>query len=205
MENKKVRIAVLVSGSGTNLQSIIDATRNGILSSVEIALVVSNKADAYALKRAKEAGLETLFLDSKMFGSREEYFDMICQKLERKNVDLICLAGFLLKLEGSIFKKFSERILNIHPALLPKFGGKGMYGHYVHEAVLNAEEKESGATVHMVDEEFDHGPTLLQRKVPVLLGDTPDILTERILKEEHILYPEAIRLFIQTHLKVSTL
>lgn len=197
--NKKIKIGVLVSGNGTNLQSILDATNGGILKMAQVAIVISNKPDAYALKRAKDVGVETLFLDSKIFGSRQEYFDMICQELEKREVDLLCLAGFLLKLEGSIFKKFSERILNIHPALLPKFGGKGMYGHFVHEAVLNAEEKESGASVHMVDEEFDHGPVLLQRKVPVLSGDTPEILAERILKEEHILYPEAIRLYIQSH------
>ncbi len=203
--NKKIKIGVLVSGNGTNLQSILDATtRGGILNMAQVAIVISNRPEAYALKRAKDAGVETLFLDSKIFGSREEYYDMICQELEKRDIDLLCLAGFLLKLEGSIFKKFSDRILNIHPALLPKFGGKGMYGHFVHEAVLNAEEKESGASVHMVDEEFDHGPVLLQRKVPVLPGDTPEILAERILKEEHVLYPEAILLYIQSHLKIPT-
>ncbi len=202
-KDKKIKIGALVSGNGTNLQSILDAMKRGVLKNIaQGVIVISNRPEAYALKRAQEAGVEALFLDSKLFGSRQEYFDMICQELEKREVDLICLAGFLLKLEGNIFKKFSERILNIHPALLPKFGGKGMYGHFVHEAVLNAEEKESGASVHLVDEEFDHGPVLLQRKVPVLGRDTAQVLADRVLKEEHILYPEAIRLYIQTKLKI---
>src|SRR3989338_7699790 len=193
----KVKIAVLASGNGSNLQAIIDATSSEVLKLAEVVLVIANKKEAFALERAKRAGIEALFLDPLSFSTRFSYFEKITDELENRKVDLVCLAGFLLKLEGPILKRFSKRLLNIHPALLPKFGGKGMYGHYVHEAVLKSGDKESGCTVHLVDEQFDHGPVLLQRKVPVLAGDTPEILAQRVLKEEHRLYPEAISMYIR--------
>ncbi|MBI2119462.1 MAG: phosphoribosylglycinamide formyltransferase [Elusimicrobia bacterium] len=196
----KVKIAVLASGNGSNLQAIIDATYSEVLKLAEVTLVIANKKEAFALERAKRARIEALFLDPLSFSTRFAYFEKMTEELENRKVDLVCLAGFLLKLEGPILKKFSKRILNIHPALLPKFGGKGMYGHHVHEAVLKAGEKESGCSVHVVDEDFDHGPILLQRKVLVLPEDTPQTLADRILKEEHLLYPEAIHLYIQKNI-----
>src|SRR3990167_4314350 len=197
----KVKIAVLASGNGSNLQAIIDATSSEVLKLAEVVLVIANKKEAFALERAKRAGIEALFLDPLSFSTRFSYFEKITDELENRKVDLVCLAGFLLKLEGPILKRFSKRLLNIHPALLPKFGVKGMYGHHVHEAVLKAGEKESGCSVHVVDQDFDHGPILLQRKVLVLPEDTPQTLADRILKEEHLLYPEAIHLYIQKYLK----
>ena len=197
---KKARIGVLVSGSGSNLQAIIDATRSTTLENAEVAAVISNKKDAYALERARKAGIDALFLNPKEFPDRRDYFEKISEELRKRKADLVCLAGFLLKLESNILERFSGRILNIHPALLPKFGGQGMYGHYVHEAVIRKGEKESGCTVHVVDEEFDHGEIVLQRKVPVLPGDTAEKLAARVLKEEHKLYPEAISLYIKNHL-----
>ena len=159
--------------------------------------MISNKKEAFALERARNAGVDALFVDPKESPSRTDFFAKIIAELEKRNVGLVCLAGFLLKLEPNIIGRYPKRILNIHPALLPKFGGKGMYGHYVHEAVLKSGDKESGCTVHLVDEQFDHGPVLLQRKVPVLAGDTPEILAQRVLKEEYRLYPEAISMYIR--------
>lgn len=198
---KKIRIGVLVSGNGSNLQALIDASRTEVLSCAEIVLVISNKKEAFALKRAQQANIETLFLDQKLFSSRTDYFQKICEEMKKREVELICLAGFLLKCEPNLIRCFQNRILNIHPALLPKFGGKGMYGMRVHEAVIRSGEKESGCTVHLVDEEYDHGPILLQRKVPVLAGDTAETLAQRVLKEEHLAYPEAVRLWIEKEFK----
>ncbi len=177
-----IQIGVLVSGGGSNLQAILDATQAGVLKNLaRVALVVSNKKEAFALERAQKAGAESLFLDPKSFAARQDFFQQIIDEFRKRKVDVVCLAGFLLKLEPNIIAAYRGRILNIHPALLPKYGGKGMYGHYVHEAVIRACEKESGCTVHLVDEEFDHGPALGQRKVPVLPDDTPETLAARWL------------------------
>jgi phosphoribosylglycinamide formyltransferase-1 len=194
--NPKVKIGVLVSGGGSNLQAILDAVRTPRLSSAEVSIVISNKPGVRALERAAQAGVEARFLDPKAFANREQYYEEILRLFEERGVDLICLAGFLLKLEPNIVARFKDRILNIHPSLLPRHGGKGMYGHFVHEAVIRAGDAESGCTVHLVDNEFDHGATILQRKVPVLPGDTPEALAERVLKEEHLLYPEAIARYL---------
>ena len=197
----KVQIGVLVSGSGSNLQAILDAVRSQMLDEAEVAVVISNKKEAYALERARNAGVDALFINPKEFPSRTDFYSRIIAEFEKKDVGLVCLAGFLLMLEPNIINRYPKRILNIHPALLPKFGGKGMYGHFVHEAVLKSGDKESGCTVHVVDEQFDHAPVLLQRKVPVLAGDTPEALAQRVLKEEHRLYPEAISMYIKNLIK----
>ena len=194
---EKIKIAVLVSGSGSNLQSMRDAVKTGAGPSAEIAIVISNKESAYALTRAQQANIPHLLLDPKAYRTREDFFAQVIYELEEIRADMICLAGFLLKLEPNIIRKFKGRILNIHPALLPKYGGKGMYGHFVHEAVLKSGEKESGCSVHVVDEEFDHGPVLLQRKIAVQPQDTPETLAARVLEQEHLLYPEAVKLFIE--------
>lgn len=195
--NKLVRIGVLVSGSGSNLQAIMDATRTKLLQDCEVALVISNKKDAFALERAKKENVPALFLNPQNYISRTAYFEKIIEELTKYKVDLVCLAGFLLKIESNLIQLFPRKILNIHPSLLPKFGGKGMYGTKVHEAVLKAGEKESGCTVHIVDDEYDHGPIVSQKKVPVMPQDSVATLAARVLTEEHKLYPEAIRLFIQ--------
>ena len=191
------RIGVLVSGGGTNLQAIIDGCESGHIPDSRVAVVISNRKDAYALERAKKHDIRGVYLERKDCESAALYFEAVKKELEKEKVDLVCLAGFLLKLEPNIVRGFKGRIMNIHPALLPKFGGPGMYGHHVHEAVIKAGEKESGCTVHFVDEIYDHGKIALQARVPVMENDTPDELAARILKEEHRIYPEAIKLFFE--------
>lgn len=191
----KVKIGVLVSGRGSNLGAIIDACKTGKIPG-EVVVVISNRQQAYALERAKIAGIEAMFIDPKEFKNLELYSDRLCAEMQKRNVEIICLAGFLLKLTGKILQVYKNRILNIHPALLPEFGGKGMYGLNVHKAVIASGKKVSGCTVHIVDEEYDHGEIILQRKVAVLPEDTPQTLAERVLKEEHIAYPEAINIII---------
>lgn len=197
-----VQLGVLISGGGSNLQAILDAARAGVLKGrAEVAVVISNRGDAYGLERAKAAKVPALFLDPKAFPSRADYFARILQEFKFKNVDLVCLAGFLLKVEPNFIEAYRGRILNIHPALLPKYGGKGMYGHFVHEAVVANREKESGCSVHFVDEEFDRGPVLAQRKVPVLPSDKAEDVAARVLKEEHILFPSAILEYLNSQNK----
>jgi phosphoribosylglycinamide formyltransferase-1 len=185
----------LVSGGGTNLQALLDAEKNNGLGCGKIALVVSDRPGVYALERAKAAGVPALVEvpDKKIpkEARRQEHSSRILRLAEDHRIDLIVLAGFLAILAGEIIQKYSGRIINLHPALLPKFGGEGMYGERVHRAVLEAGEKESGCTVHLVDAGTDTGPILLQRRVPVLPDDTPETLAERIHREEHIAIVEA--------------
>ncbi len=189
-----IKIAVLVSGEGTNLQSLIDSCKSGFIPG-EIVLVISSRQGAYALERARKENIDTVIIEKKDFKNEEEYSAEILKEVNKKSVDLICLAGFLLKLGSKIIKAYKNKIMNIHPALLPSFGGEGMYGIKVHEEVLKSGEKYSGCTVHIVDEEYDHGRIILQKKVPVKKNDTPHMLAERVLKEEHKLYPEAVKMF----------
>jgi len=201
----KVKIMVLVSGGGTNLQALLDAQNNGAFGSGgsggEIVLVVSDNPKAYALERAKAAGVSAVVEepDKRITRDerRQELSDRILRLTETYNINLIILAGFLSILKGEIVRRYSSRIINLHPSLLPKFGGDGMYGERVHRAVLDAGEKESGCTVHLVDAGVDTGPILLQRKVPVLQGDTPDTLAERIHSEEHIVIVEAVKIMVE--------
>ncbi|MHB9155160.1 MAG: phosphoribosylglycinamide formyltransferase [Endomicrobiales bacterium] len=196
------KIGVLVSGGGSNLQAIIDACEAGVLKGLaEVAVVISNRSDAFALERAKKHGIPGFFIDRKQFKDGAAYCEKLVEVLKERRAGLVCLAGFLLKLEPNFIRAFKGRIINIHPALLPKFGGKGMYGHHVHEAVVAAKEQESGATVHWVDEEFDHGEMIIQAKVTVPATDTPDALARRVLEVEHRIYPEAIRKVIKTVLE----
>jgi phosphoribosylglycinamide formyltransferase-1 len=198
---KTARIAVLVSGGGSNLQTILDAQKAGGLAGAEVVLVLSSKSDAYALTRAKDSGIRTTVVERKAFSSDEAFNAATLAPLIEAEADILCLAGYLRKLGPGIIQRYRGRILNIHPALLPKFGGPGMYGHYVHEAVLKSGDKESGCTVHVVDEEFDHGPVLAQAKVPVQPGDTPETLAARVLEQEHQLYPKTIREFCEKYMK----
>jgi phosphoribosylglycinamide formyltransferase-1 len=191
---KSIRIAVLLSGSGTTLQNLIDRIADGRLDA-KIVQVVSSKANAFGVERARKANLPVAVVERKQFDSVESFSSAIFEHC--RDADLVCLAGFLqlLKPPGD----FSGRVLNIHPALLPAFGGKGMYGHHVHEAVLKAGVAESGCTVHFVDDHYDHGEIVVQKRVPVLPGDTPDTLATRIFTYECEAFPEAIRLWADQH------
>ncbi len=184
-----VKIGVLASGGGTNFQAIIDACESGKVDA-KVVVVVCNKKDAFALQRAKKHNIRAVFIDSK----KHDFDKKAVEVLQKHKVDLVCLAGFLLKLGKNFIRKYKNKILNIHPALLPKFGGKGMYGINVHKAVIEAGEKISGCTVHLVDEKYDHGKVVLQKKVRVFKNDTPEKLQKRVLKQEHKLYPDAIKL-----------
>jgi formyltetrahydrofolate-dependent phosphoribosylglycinamide formyltransferase len=155
-----VGVGVLVSGGGSNFEALVAAARRGEIPGADFRLLVSNKPGVGALDRAARLGVPARVIDPKTFPDRTAYFDALARVLDENGVRVVCLAGFLLKVEPNFVRRFAGRVLNIHPALLPKFGGKGMYGHHVHEAVLAAGEKESGCTVHLVDDEFDHGPRL---------------------------------------------
>ncbi|WP_053985491.1 phosphoribosylglycinamide formyltransferase [Niameybacter massiliensis] len=186
---RELRIAVLVSGSGSNLQSIIDAVENHTLTS-QIVSVISNKEDAFGLERAKTHHIPAYFINPK----EEGYDEKLLARLQEDQVDLVVLAGYLKIVDANLIKAYRGRIINIHPSLLPKFGGKGYYGIRVHEAVLAAGESESGATVHFVDEGVDTGKAILQKTVPVYETDTPQLLQQRVLHEvEHKILVEAIK------------
>jgi len=187
--NKK-KIAVLVSGSGSNLQSIIDNVENGNLN-CEITYVIADR-ECYGLQRAEKHGIKTLLLDRKIIDNKLAN-EIIDSTLERCKTDYIVLAGYLSILTEKFIKKWDKRVINIHPSLLPKFGGKGMYGIKVHEAVIKAGEKESGCTVHFVTNEIDAGEIITNVKVPVLEDDTPETLQKRVLEQEHKLLIKGIK------------
>lgn len=192
------KLAVLVSGGGSNLQSIIDQTKNGILKDIaEVVIVISNNPSAYGLERAKKENIKAVALDYKNM-DKKDYDEQLYKLIKESGADLICLAGYLKKVPDIIVKEYKSRILNIHPALLPKFGGKGMYGHFVHEAVVKAKEKKSGPTVHYVDENYDTGSIILQKEVPVYETDTPEDVAARVLIQEHIIFPQAIKKVIES-------
>lgn len=189
----KIKLGVLVSGGGSNLQAIIDACQSGVLRNrAEVSLVISSNPNAFALERASRHEIDGLSIKIKCFPSPADHSKEMISHLQRRNVGIVCLAGYTLKLDSSFIEAYRGRIINIHPALLPKFGGKGMYGIHVHEAVIAAHESESGATVHFVDEEYDHGEIVEQRKAPVSPLDTPETLAKRVLEIEHEIYPMAI-------------
>ena len=190
-----MKIAVFVSGGGTNLQAIIDKIDSGYLSGVEISLVVASNENAYALTRAADNGIPSKVLSVKDFASRDEWDQTVLDTVKRSGAELIVLAGYLSLLGEKTVKAFSNRIINIHPALIPSFCGAGMYGIKPHKAALARGVKVSGATVHYVNENYDEGPIILQKSVAVLPGDTPEILQQRIMKEcEQVILPKAIRL-----------
>ncbi len=192
-----MNIAILCSGSGTNFQAIIDNVKSGYISA-RIALVVSDNDNAFALERAKKAGIETLILDKKNFKTREDFDKEIIKSLKKKNVELVVLAGFMRLLSSHFIKEYKNRIMNIHPALLPAFKGK----HGIKDA-LEYGAKVTGSTVHFVDEQLDHGAIILQRAVEIKDSDTEESLLERVHMEEHKIYPEAIKLFVEGKLKME--
>jgi len=198
----KTRIAVLCSGGGSNLQAIIDSVEAGKIDG-EIVLVLANASKAYALERARNHGIPCEFVSKKQAGSTEAFNDVILSKLQAAHVDLVVLAGYLPIVGAQIVRAYPHKIINIHPALIPSFCGVGMYGHYVHEAVLAYGAKISGATTHFVDEEVDHGGVIMQKSVPVLEGDTAETLAARVLTVEHEILPETVRLFCAGKLGVD--
>ncbi|MBE5741995.1 MAG: phosphoribosylglycinamide formyltransferase [Clostridiales bacterium] len=198
------KIAVLVSGGGTNLQALIDAEKRGELVNGKISLVLSSKPDVYALERAKNNGIKSVVLPRKEFGSANEYSKAIADTLVSEGIDLVVLAGFLTIIDEQVYEKFPNRIINVHPALIPSFCGKGYYGLKVHEAALAKGVKLSGATVHIVTPECDAGPIILQKAVEVKEDDTPETLQRRIMEEaEWKLLPQAVRLFCEDKITVK--
>lgn len=195
-------IACLASGSGSNVQAIIDAIAAGTLPA-RITAVISNVPGAGVLDRAQRHGIPAIVVDHRAFPRREDFERQLCGVIDGGRAELVCLCGFLRVLTPWFVSHYTGRILNIHPALLPDFGGRGFHGSKVHQAVLAAGRKTSGCTVHIVDAEVDHGPIILQRTVPVLPGDTPETLSARVLEQEHLAYPEAIGLFATGRVTVA--
>jgi phosphoribosylglycinamide formyltransferase-1 len=198
---KKLKLGVFASGRGSNFQAIYQAIQDGNLNA-DIQLVISNNADAGALDFAREKGIPALHLDRKQFASADKFDATLLAALAEHNVDFIVLAGYMKLIRPAIVAAYTNRIMNIHPALLPAFGGKGMYGHFVHKAVLEYGCKVSGVTVHLVDEKYDHGPIILQQPVPVEEGDTPEKLAARILTFEHQVFARALQLFAEDRVKI---
>ena len=199
-----VRIAVLVSGGGTNLQALIDAQSRGELKNGRIAAVLSSRPDAYALDRAARAGIPGYVVARKDFASNREMTIALVDKLRELNIGLVVLAGFLHILTGEMVAAFPNAILNVHPALIPSFCGAGYYGLHVHEAALAYGVKLTGATVHFVNEEPDGGPIVLQRAVEILEGDTPEVLPRRVMEQaEWQILPQAVSLFCEGRLCVE--
>ena len=190
-----LKIAVLVSGGGTNLQAIIDAIDGGRITNTEIAVVISNNQNAYALTRAENAGIEHKCISPKDYENRALFEDALLEAIDSYSVNLIVLAGFLVAIPAKMVEKYERRIINIHPSLIPSFCGKGYYGLKVHEAALNRGVKVSGATVHYVDAGMDTGPIILQKAVSVEPGDTPEVLQKRIMEQaEWVILPQAINM-----------
>lgn len=198
---KGLNLAVLISGGGTNLQALIDACEKSDFPA-QINVVISNRPGVGGLDRAAKAGIPSHVVDHKDHDSRESFEAALNETLEKYDVDLVCLAGFMRILTPVFIDRWAGRILNTHPALLPKHGGEGMFGHHVHEAVLAAGDSESGASIHLVIAECDQGPVIVQRSVPVMPGDTPDSLAARVLEQEHIAYPEAVRLIAEGRVNI---
>ncbi len=198
------RIAVLVSGGGTNLQALIDAKAAGKIPEGEFAAVVASSPDAYALQRAEKAGIPTYVINRKDYGSNQELTIALTALLQEQKIDLIVLAGFMYILTGELVNAYPNAILNVHPALIPSFCGEGCYGLHVHEKALAYGVKVSGATVHFVSEECDGGPIILQKAVNVEEGDTPEVLQRRIMEQaEWIILPKAVDLFCRDKLSVE--
>ncbi len=201
----KKKIVVLVSGGGTNLQAIIDSIESKVITNAEIACVISSKEGAYALERAKKAGIDTLVVPRKNYNSNEEYsLKLLSVLTEEIKPDLIVLAGFMTVLTDEFIDSFTSKIINVHPSLIPSFCGNGFYGLKVHEAALERGVKVTGATVHFVNKITDGGPIIIQKTVNVMDGDTPEILQKRVMTEaEWHIMPEAINLFCNDKLEVA--
>jgi phosphoribosylglycinamide formyltransferase-1 len=198
----KINIAVFVSGGGTNLQSIIDHIEAGNINGT-IQIILSSREDAYALQRAQRHGIQGIYMGKKNYPDLKERNEKIMELLNEKKIDLIVLAGYMSILDKEVVETYRNRIINIHPSLIPSFCGKGFYGEKVHKAVLEYGVKITGATVHFVDEGTDTGPVILQKAVPVKDDDTVETLAKRVLTVEHELLPRAIKLFAEQKLKIE--
>ncbi len=199
-----LKIGICVSGGGTNLQAIIDAVNSGKIQNTQIAVVVSNNPNAYALERAKNAGIPGVVVSRKDHPDKDEFNQALIASLEDAGVDLVVLAGFLVVIPPEMVKRFPNKIINIHPSLIPSFCGTGYYGLKVHEGVLARGVKYTGATVHFVDEGTDSGPIIIQKPVAVKNGDTPEVLQRRVMEEaEWQILPEAINLIAQNKVRVE--
>ena len=199
-----LNITVLVSGGGTNLQALIDAQSRGELKGGRLNCVISSRADAYALERAEKAGIATEVLIRREYASAEDYDKALLDLLERRQTGLVVLAGFMTIVSETVSRRYENRMINVHPALIPSFCGPGYYGLHVHEAVLKKGVKLTGATVHFVNEVCDGGPIILQKAVEVLDGDTPEILQRRVMEQaDWVLLPQAVSLFCEGRLRVE--
>jgi phosphoribosylglycinamide formyltransferase-1 len=197
-----MNIAVFASGRGSNFQAILDAIDAGFLPA-KVVVLVSNKSDAGAMKIAGAHNILTRHISQQMFTSEEALADAMLEVLEEYHTEFIVLSGYLKKIPAQVIRQYRNRIVNIHPALLPSFGGEGMYGHRVHEAVMASGEKVSGATVHLVEEEYDRGPIVLQKTVDIDPNDTPDSLAAKVLKIEHEIFPFALKAFAEGRVRVE--
>lgn len=198
-----LKLAVCVSGGGTNLQAIIDGIENGTITDTEISVVISNNPGVYALERAKQHGIEAICISPKQYESRQEFNEDFLKKLDSYDVDLVVLAGFLVVIPRQMIEKYRNRIINIHPSLIPSFCGTGYYGLKVHKRVLERGVKVTGATVHFVDEGTDTGPIILQKAVEVQQGDTPEVLQRRVMEQaEWVILPQAIKLIANGQVSV---
>jgi phosphoribosylglycinamide formyltransferase-1 len=196
-------VGVLASGNGTNLQAILDASQAPKSIGARVAVVISNEPQAFTLERARKMGVDAVVVNHRDFDTRERFEEKLIEELDSREVDLVCLAGFMRILTPFFVRHYQGRMMNIHPALLPLFGGKGFYGDKVHRAALESGMKFSGCTVHFVTEETDGGPIILQAVVPILDDDTAETLAGRIHKKEHEIYPEAVKLFAEGRLEVT--
>lgn len=198
-----LNIAVLVSGGGTNLQALIDAEKRGEIVNGKITCVISSKPGVYALERAEKNGIPTVVIARSDYKDIASYTAVVTKELQNRKADLVVYAGFMTILDSQIVKAFPGKMMNVHPALIPSFCGKGFYGLHVHEAVLESGVKLTGATVHFVTEECDGGPIIMQKAVPVLKGDTPEVLQKRVMQEcEWKILPESVSLFCQGRIKI---
>jgi phosphoribosylglycinamide formyltransferase-1 len=197
-----MNIAIFASGRGTNFQAILSAIDAGLLSA-RVTVLISNKSDATALDIARARRIQTSHLSQKMFPSEEALAEAMLNVLSLQRSELIVLAGYLKKIPLQVIRRYRNRIVNIHPALLPFFGGAGMYGHYVHEAVIASGMKVTGATVHLVDEEYDRGPIVMQKTIEIVQEDTPDSLAAKVLKIEHEIFPLALKAFAEVKIKIE--
>ena len=203
-QRDKLPVGVIASHGGTNLQAIIDACADGSLDA-QIRVVISNNSRSLALERARRAQIPTAHLSAVTHPDPTCLDAAIADALISHGVELVALAGYMKKLGPKTLRQYRNRVLNVHPALLPKFGGRGMYGERVHSAVLASGERISGVSVHLVDEEYDQGPVVAQTQVPVLPDDTPDTLATRVLEREHILYPQTIQRIASAQINLDTL
>jgi phosphoribosylglycinamide formyltransferase-1 len=197
-----MNIAIFASGRGTNFQAILNAIDAGLLSA-RVTVLISNKSDAAAIDIARARKIQTSHLSLKMFPSEDALAEAMLNVLSLQRTEIIALAGYLKKIPLQVIRRYRNRIVNIHPALLPFFGGPGMYGHFVHEAVIASGMKVSGATVHLVDEEYDRGPIVMQKTVQIAQDDTPDSLAVKVLKVEHEIFPAALKAFSEGKIKIE--